>query len=245
MLAQKHALANYFLVWILFGHSFIALAENAEAEKSEPNEEFDRELRDMGFSRILRGGNSGFTRILRSPGAGFSRILRDPVGFSRILRDQSFSRILRSDPDYNNELDEEKRSPSSFTRILRGGGPGDLNSFSRILRGSFSRILKRDAGNSGFTRILRSPGAGFSRILRSPTSFSRILRGDMGFSRILRDPHDLPESVRVRIPEEIEERQNRAQGFSRILRNANEEDSDDDTSYPTRSLRASGFSRIL
>ena len=117
----------------------------------------------MGFSRILRGGNSGFTRILRSPGAGFSRILRDPVGFSRILRDQSFSRILRSDPDYNNELDEEKRSPSSFTRILRGGGPGDLNSFSRILRGSFSRILKRDAGNSGFTRILRSPGAGFSR----------------------------------------------------------------------------------
>ena len=31
MLAQKHALANYFLlVWILFGHTFIALAENAE-----------------------------------------------------------------------------------------------------------------------------------------------------------------------------------------------------------------------
>jgi len=245
MLAQKHALANYFLlVWILFGHTFIALAENAEAEKSEPNEEFDRELRDMGFSRILRGGNSGFTRILRSPGAGFSRILRDPAGFSRILRDRSFSRILRSDPDdHNNELDEEKRSPSSFTRILRGGGPGDLNSFSRILRGSFSRILKRDAGNSGFTRILRTPGAGFSRILRSPTSFSRILRGDMGFSRILRD---LPEYARIRIPEEIEERQNRAQGFSRILkRNANEEDSDDDTSYPTRSLRTSGFSRIL
>ena len=82
------------------------------------------------------------------------------------------------------------------------------------------------------------------RILRSPTSFSRILRGDMGFSRILRD---LPEYARVRVPEEIEERQNRAQGFSRILkRNANEqEDSDDDTSYPTRSLRTSGFSRIL
>jgi len=220
MLAQKHALANYFLVWILFGHTFIALAQNAEAEKSDPNEEFGRDLRgDMGFSRILRGGNSGFTRILRSPGAaGFSRILRDPAGFSRILRDRSFSRILRSDPDIHNEqLDEEKRSPSSFTRILRG--PGDLNSFSRILRGSFSRILKRDAGNSGFTRILRSPGAGFSRILRSPTSFSRILRGDMGFSRILRD-HD-------RVPEEIEE------------------SDDDDTSYPARSLRTSGFSRIL
>merc|ERR1739848_131994 len=106
----------------------------------------------------------------------------------------------------NEQLDEEKRSPSSFTRILRG--PGDLNSFSRILRGSFSRILKRDAGNSGFTRILRSP-----------TSFSRILRGDMGFSRILRD-HD-------RVPEEIEE------------------SDDDDTSYPARSLRTSGFSRIL
>ena len=30
MLAQKHALANYFLVWILFGHTFIALAQNAE-----------------------------------------------------------------------------------------------------------------------------------------------------------------------------------------------------------------------
>merc|ERR1712241_568150 len=207
MLAQKHALANYFLVWILFGHTFIALAENAEAEKSDPNEEFGRDLRgDMGFSRILRGGNSGFTRILRSPGAaGFSRILRDPAGFSRILRDRSFSRILRSDPDINNEqLDEEKRSPSSF---------------SRILRGSFSRILKRDAGNSGFTRILRSPGAGFSRILRSPTSFSRILRGDMGFSRILRDQN--------RVPEEIEE------------------SDDDDTSYPARSLRTSGFSRIL
>ena len=65
----------------------------------------------------------------------------------------------------------------------------------------------------------------------------------MGFSRILRD---LPEYARIRIPEEMEERQNRAQGFSRILkRNANEEDSDDDTSYPTRSLRTSGFSRIL
>merc|ERR1712018_214061 len=207
MLAQKHALVNYFLVWILFGHTFIALAQNAEAEKSDPNEEFGRDLRgDMGFSRILRGGNSGFTRILRSPGAaGFSRILRDPAGFSRILRDRLFSRILRSDPDINNEqLDEEKRSPSSFTRILRG--PGDLNSFSRILRGSFSRIL-------------RSPGAGFSKILRSPTSFSRILRGDMGFSRILRD-HD-------RVPEEIEE------------------SDDDDTSYPARSLRTSGFSRIL
>ena len=57
------------------------------------------------------------------------------------------------------------------------------------------------------------------RILRSPTSFSRILRGDMGFSRILRD-HD-------RVPEEIEE------------------SDDDDTSYPARSLRTSGFSRIL
>ena len=41
----------------------------------------------------------------------------------------------------------------------------------------------------------------------------------MGFSRILRD-HD-------RVPEEIEE------------------SDDDDTSYPARSLRMSGFSRIL
>merc|ERR1740129_501819 len=97
----------------------------------------------------------------------YERILRSDSGFSRILRslsedegdDEQISEdILNSDPKRSFE-------PASFSRILR-------NSFSRILRSpaherdlraqQFSRILKkedpdqklhRDAKNSGFSRI--------------------------------------------------------------------------------------------
>merc|ERR1711971_557638 len=88
-------------------------------------------------------------------------------------------------------------------------------SFSRILRNSFSRILKRDP--SSFTRILK-------RAQNSP-SFSRILR-QSGFSRILRSP--------------AHERDLRAQQFSRILK---KEDPDQHEFH--RDAKNSEFSRIL
>ena len=104
--------------------------------------------------------------------------------------------ILASEPD-------SKRSyePASFSRILR-------NSFSRILKrdpSSFSRIIKRAGNSPSFARILRT--SGFSRILRSP-SLQRNMRAQQ-FSRILKksDPevdHDM-------------NRDARSSGFARIL----------------------------
>jgi len=124
----------------------------------------------------------------------YERILRSDSGFERILRDD--------EGDVEQIAEDSKRSfePASF---------------SRILRNSFSRILKRDP--SSFTRILK-------RAQNSP-SFSRILR-QSGFSRILRSP--------------AHERDLRAQQFSRILK---KEDPDQHEFH--RDAKNSGFSRIL
>jgi len=129
----------------------------------------------------------------------YERILRSDSGFSRILR--SFG----EDEGEDEQIAEESDSKRSF----------EPASFSRILRNSFSRILKRDP--SSFTRILK-------RAQNSP-SFSRILR-QSGFSRILRSP--------------AHERDLRAQQFSRILK---KEDPDQHEFH--RDAKNSGFSRIL
>jgi len=136
-------------------------------------------------------------------------ILRSDSGFSRILR--SLSDDSGDDEEISEDITDpdSKRSfePASFSRILR-------NSFSRILKrdpSSFSRILKRAENSPSFARILRT--SGFSRILRSPA----------GFSRILRSP--------------ALQRNMRAQQFSRILKRE-EPDMERDT-------RGSSFSRIL
>merc|ERR1712227_601226 len=121
----------------------------------------------------------------------YERILRSDSGFSRILRS-----LDEEDGGDEQQIEEEilnpdpKRSfePASFSRILR-------NSFSRILKrdpSSFTRILKRAQNSPSFSRILRT--SGFSRILRSPAGFSRILRSPtlqrnmraQQFSRILK-----------------------------------------------------------
>merc|ERR1712156_240124 len=127
----------------------------------------------------------------------YERILRSDSGFSRILRsmsdeggdDEEISEgVISSDPDSKRSFE-----PASFSRILR-------NSFSRILKrdpSSFSQILKRAENSPSFARILRT--SGFSRILRSPAGFSRILKRE--------EPemdHDL-------------NREARSSGFSRIL----------------------------
>ena len=152
----------------------------------------------------------------------YERILRGhPAGFSRILRSNE-----NEEDDNEEEFEEpDKRGLAHFSRILRSHPP---NTFSRILRGSFSRILKRDP----YSRIFKRSGSGnpsFSRILRSaPASFSRILRSE------LPSPY---------------ERNMRAQHFSRILKKrsflngflGSENDDNDFDRY----LRSSSFSRIL
>lgn len=124
------------------------------------------------------------------------------AGFSRILRsipEDEEEQVLNEDPEAAEEL--AKRSPNS--------------SFSRILRSSFSRILKRNP--SSFSRILRSFGgsdsSSFSRILRNP--YERNMRAQH-FSRILK----------------------RAQDYN------NDFNTDDEDAF-VRYLRGSSFSRIL
>merc|ERR1712062_863944 len=135
----------------------------------------------------------------------YERILRSDSGFSRILRsmsdeggdDEEVSEgVISSDPDSKRSFE-----PASFSRILR-------NSFSRILKrdpSSFSRILKRAENSPSFSRILRT--SGFSRILRSP-EYQRNMRAQQ-FSRILK-----------RVEPDMDHdfnRDTRSSGFSRIL----------------------------
>jgi hypothetical protein len=176
----------------------------------------DGDKRSAEFDRILRSAE--FDRILRS--AEFDRILRADPGFMRILR-------TPEDP----ELADKRSGQASFSRIMRS----DPMTFSRILRGSFSRILKRggrDNPATSFSRILKRGGPNsFSRILRDPDTFSRILKrgGPNSFSRILRDQDT----------------------FSRILKrngaggNSNYNDDDDQEQDFGRFLRSASFSRIL
>lgn len=124
--------------------------------------------RGTSFSRILRSGDEGFSRIYREDPSSFSRILRSfsrilraapyerdsnakRESFARILRAPGFARIHKSDQDDIDDVNDTAgvARRSGFSRILRGGGG---SSFSRILRGEFSRILKRDP--VGFSRIL-------------------------------------------------------------------------------------------
>jgi len=152
-----------------------------------------------------------YERILRSD-SGFSRILRrhlKPIRFGRSGR--SAFRSMSDDGG-----DDEEISEGIITSDPDSKRSFEPASFSRILRNSFSRILKRDP--SSFSRILK-------RAENSP-SFSRILRTS-GFSRILRSPEY--------------QRNMRAQQFSRILKRV-EPDMDHDFNRDTRS---SGFSRIL
>ena len=132
----------------------------------------------------------------------YERVLRSDSGFSRILRslnEDGFDEDQITDDDLMSS--EHKREPASFSRILR-------NSFSRILKRdptSFSRILKRAENSPSFARILRT--SGFSRILRSQ-DFQRNLRAQQ-FSRILK-----------RAEPEMDKdfhREAKSTGFSRIL----------------------------
>lgn len=127
------------------------------------------------------------------------------AGFSRILR--------RSIPEDEEEqvFNAETEDPETVEEIAKRSP----NSFSRILRSSFSRILKRNP--SSFSRILRSLGSdssSFSRILRNP--YERNMRAQH-FSRILKRAHD----------------------FNNVDFNTDDEDAF------VRYLRGSSFSRIL
>lgn len=148
----------------------------------------------------------------------YARMLRsDPAGFTRILKSVSES----EDEDEEPENPEKRSSVAHFSRILRSQPP---STFSRILRGSFSRILKRDPVS--FSRILKRDSGtnpSFTRILRSPASFSRILRSNF------MSPY---------------ERNMRAQHFSRILKRSGLSDEDSDSDFG-RYLRSTSFSRIL
>lgn len=131
----------------------------------------------------------------------YERILRSDSGFSRILR--SFGEDEGDDEQIAEDIlnSDTKRSfePASFSRILR-------NSFSRILKrdpSSFTRILKRAQNSPSFSRILRQ--SGFSRILRSP-AHERDLRAQQ-FSRILKKED----------PDQDFHRDAKNSGFSRIL----------------------------
>merc|ERR1711988_1534243 len=95
----------------------------------------------------------------------YERILRSDSGFSRILRsmsdeggdDEEISEgVISSDPDSKRSFE-----PASFSRILR-------NSFSRILKrdpSSFSRILKREDPEMDHDLNREARSSGFSRIL--------------------------------------------------------------------------------
>ena len=164
------------------------------------------------FSRILRSSNDDeetLNRILKQSGIVVRPVLRSPPShFSRILRDPSFSRILRSQ--------------SSFSRILRGGP----NQFSRILRNpsTFSRILRSP---STFSRILRASPASFSRILRSPYALENTgllgeihdRRPNRQYSRILRSDPDMNGEVGMDDDTDMAA-EKRTKGFSRILRDS-------------------------
>lgn len=141
------------------------------------------------MSRILRGGGqASFSRILRAP-ASFSRILRGSSGFSRILRGipnppASFSRILKrggGPGSFSRILRSGSAAAAAddFLPAKRGALDEGNDSADDNQSVDYDDIERR---NRGFSRILRSS---FSRILRSDPSFSRILRADSSFSRIL------------------------------------------------------------
>lgn len=150
----------------------------------------------------------------------YERILRaHPAGFSRILRS--------NEEDDENEEDfeepEKRGGLAHFSRILRSQPP---NTFSRILRGSFSRILKRDPYSRIFkrdpySRIFKKSGSGnpsFSRILRNESPYERNMRAQH-FSRILKKRSFLNGFLGSDLGNEDNdfERYLRSSSFSRIL----------------------------
>jgi len=153
----------------------------------------------------LRNGHGFYTALVLS----LVVLVSISAQAEEAVQSEELARALRADPNLYQELENEDFEKRAHLEPA---------SFSRILRSSFSRILKRDPG---FSRILK-------RSETSP-SFSRILRNT--FSRILRDPL---------------ERNMRAQQFSRILKRSNAPslysiDYDD----MSRNGRSSSFSRIL
>ena len=144
----------------------------------------------------------------------------------------------------NSMVSEESgmgRKRDEFLRILRA--PSN-DGFSRILRGEYSRILKRSVDQDDYfkqdgqaaedlSRVVRAPQGAMSRIMRAPHpgSMSRILRGGgpSSFSRILRSggPSSFSRILRS------------GTGFSRILRDS------PGSSFSRILKRPDSFSRIL
>jgi len=128
----------------------------------------------------------------------YERVLRSDSGFSRILRSAlNLEDGFGEDPITDDDLKSSEHNKRSF----------EPASFSRILRNSFSRILKRAENSPSFARILRT--SGFSRILRSHDDYQRNLRAQQ-FSRILKRA---PESEM----DKDFHREAKSTGFSRIL----------------------------